>query len=184
MDAMEVLVNRVSRPMVTEPAPSEQQIALLLEAALRAPDHAGLRPYRFIRVQGERRNELGEALCRAALALDPSLSEGGQERLRKTLLRAPLLLLPVLVGQPHPKVPEVEQILSLGAAVSNILNAAHALGVGAMWRTGLVSYEPLVAEALGLADHEKLFGFIHLGTPAGKVKTREMVDPLSLLSEW
>ena len=75
----------------------------------------------------------------------------------------------------HPKVPEIEQQLSMGAAAQNILHAAYALGLGAMWRTGAVNYHPATARGLGLAENEQLLGFIYLGTPNG---SRKRLEPL------
>ncbi|CAM3631693.1 nitroreductase family protein [Parendozoicomonas haliclonae] len=184
MDALDVLTQRISRPVLTEPAPSSEQIELMIRAACRAPDHAGLRPYRFIRIEGERRKALGELLCAAGLELDPQLSEVAQEKLRNAPLRAPMLLLPVLTSVSHPKVPEVEQVLTVGAAVSNILNTAFALGVGAMWRSGLPSFQRSLARGLGLAEHEQLLGFLYLGTPAGRAKPVSEVNLETVLSDW
>src|SRR5690625_6806132 len=65
-----------------------------------------------------------------------------------------------------PGVAEVEQIVSTGAAVQNMLLAAYALGVGAFWRTGAMAYHPTIAKGLGLTDNEKIIGYLFLGTPA------------------
>ena len=43
--------------------------------------------------------------------------------------------------------------------------AAHALGFGAMWRTGPVTYLAELREELGLGASEQLIGFLYLGTP-------------------
>ena len=74
--------------------------------------------------------------------------------------------------------------MSTAAAVQNMLNAAHALGVGAMWRSGLVTYEPLLAEKLGLAANERLLGFLYLGTPAGTVKQTPVLEVDQFFSAW
>ncbi len=184
MDVLTQLQTRVSRPLLTAPGPTSEQYNDLIKAALRAPDHAQLRPYRFIKVTGDQRLKLGQLLLTAALKQNPELPEAQQEKLKKAPLRAPDLLLPILCPQEHPKVPEQEQLLSLGAAVGNLLNAASVMGVGAMWRSGLVSYEPSLAEGLGLKPHEKLYGFIYLGTPAGKPKPVPQNKVEDFLSEW
>jgi nitroreductase len=84
----------------------------------------------------------------------------------------------------HPKVPEVEQHLSLGAAAQNILNAAYAQGVGAMWRTGEVTYYPATARGLGFNDNERLFGFIYMGTPSGPKKRLETLAVEDFVTQW
>ena len=184
MDALELLLTRVSIPALTEPGPTPEQYQTMIKAAYRAPDHAHLQPYRFIRVSGDRRHDLGQAFVDTALEREPDLPEAAQARLLKSPLRAPELLLPVLTPKEHPKVPEVEQLLSLGGAVNNILHAAYAMGVGAMWRTGLICYETDLGKKLGLQEGEKLYGFIYLGTPAGKLKPVVDVEPQVFLSDW
>ena len=184
MDALELLLSRVSSPVLMEPGPTANEVDLLIQAASRAPDHARLRPWRFIQISGDRLADLGDLLVQAALSQDNALSEGQLERLRQAPLRAPMLLLPVLVYSEHAKVPEEEQLLSLGAAVGNLLNAAYAMDIGAMWRTGLVTYDPKLAEALGLGENEKLYGFIYLGTPATALRLVPEIDPAYFLSSW
>ena len=184
MDALELLLSRVSMPALTEPGPTPEQYQIMMQAAYRAPDHGHLQPYRFLRVNGDRRHDLGKVMLEAVLARSPEIEETQQRRLLQNPLRAPEILLPILTPKEHPKVPEIEQALSLGGAVNNILHAAHAMGVGAMWRTGLICYEPIIAKDLGLAEGEKLYGFIYLGAPAGKRKPVTKVQAEDFLSDW
>ena len=67
---------------------------------------------------------------------------------------------------PHVKIPEWEQVLSAGAAAMSLLVAAHALGFGATWITEWYAYDRSVLDAFGLAAHEKIAGFVHIGHPA------------------
>ena len=64
----------------------------------------------------------------------------------------------------NPKVPEIEQTISVGAAVMNLLNALHAQGFGAVMLTGPSAYDPTVAHALGYETDERLLGFVYVGT--------------------
>jgi nitroreductase len=66
---------------------------------------------------------------------------------------------------PHVKIPEWEQQLSAGAAAMNLVNAAHALGFAANWITEWYAYDRRVLDALGLQPHERVAGFVHIGTP-------------------
>jgi len=99
-------------------------------------------------------------------------------------LRAPLVLLVVARITPHAKVPEVEQIMSVAAAVQNMLLAAQAVGIGAMWRSGMVTYESLLAEKLGLASDEKLLGFLYLGSPKSALKSPPLLDVNDYFKPW
>ncbi len=178
------LHSRVSVSELTEPAPSAEQREIIFRAALRAPDHAQLRPWRFLWVEGEARESVGHIIADVEAQCYGAQSEVQRQKSIKRLLRAPLVLLIVARITPHPKVPEVEQIMSTAAAVQNMLLAAHAIGVGAMWRSGIVTYEPLLAEKLGLAENERLLGFLYLGTPSGTIKATPQLTVEQFFSAW
>ncbi|WP_257284250.1 nitroreductase [Endozoicomonas sp. SESOKO1] len=184
MDSIELLLERVSTPMLTEPAPNDQELDIMFRAALRAPDHGRVRPWRFLKVSGRAREALGELMAQAALEDQPDLSEDALARLKGMPLRAPMLVLAICAVKQHPKVPEIEQKMSLAAAVHSLLLAAHAQGVGAMWRTGELCYHPALATGLGLAGNEQLMGFIYLGKPAGAKKKVPVLDVNEFVSEW
>lgn len=184
MDAITALTQRVSVAKLQEPGPSEQQLSQLIAAAVRAADHGLLRPWRFLRVQGEDRDRLGEVFCEAALAGSESVSEAAQQKFRNMPLRAPCLLVVIASIQEHPKVPAQEQVVSAGAAAQNIINAAYALGLGAMWRTGDMAYNPSVTQALGLQANEKLVGYIYLGTPVNPPGEPKAFDAAPLVKRW
>lgn len=184
MDALDLLHHRVSCPQLSEPAPNAAQRQAIFKAALRAPDHAGLKPFRFLTVEGEARRALGALFLRAGLADDPGLVEGRRQKLQHMALRAPLLVLVIARLCEHPKVPRGEQRLAAGAAAQNMLLAAHALGLGAMWRTGEMAYHPQVLEGLGLGADEELIGYLYLGTPAGHLKKVPEPDTADFVQAW
>lgn len=175
MDTLKALTERVSMAKLKAPAPTKEQLDLLFSAALRAPDHARLCPWRFITIQGKALNKLGELFAKIMLQDNPDASEQMLERSKNLPLRAPMIVALILHYQEHPMVPEVEQLLSLGAAAHGLLTAAYQLGIGAYWRTGAICFDARVAKALHLLENQKLMGFIYLGTPDGKPK--EVVTP-------
>lgn len=167
MDALKVLHERRSVAKLTDPAPDEAQRRAIFSAALRAADHGRLRPWRFLVIEGRSALlELGDLLCRAAVEDNPEMPEAARQAQRHKPLRAPTVVVAIARCQDHPSVPEVEQLISAGAGVQNMLNAAHALGLGAFWRTGAMAYHPTVRRGLGLASGEHIVGFLYLGTPA------------------
>jgi nitroreductase len=181
MDALTALHTRNSATSLVAPAPDAAAREAIFTAALRAPDHARLRPWRFLVVEGDARKRLGERLVTVARTANPALSEQEEMKLRNAPLRAPLLVLVVARLQEHPKVPEIEQLLSAGCAAHAMLLASHALGYGAIWRTGPVTYIPGLNGALGLAPRERVVAFLYLGTVAGEPKplpTHELADYL------
>lgn len=166
MEALTALHNRVSSGLLTEPAPGAQQRHNIFRAALRAADHGCLRPWRFLTIEGEARNRLGEIYLRAAEEAEGApLSDAQRERTLSMPLRAPMIIVAITCLQEHPKVPHLEQHMSTAGAVQAMLTAAYAEGVGAYWRTGPLATNLAVARGLGLAENERIDGFIYCGTP-------------------
>lgn len=184
MDAIDALTSRVSMPRLTDPAPSKEALDTLFRAAARAADHACLQPFRFLGVQGKQLHILGDLYRRAAEKENPDLSVSQLERIATLPLRAPLVLVAIACCQQHNKVPEIEQIITTGAAVQNMLTAAFALGIGAYWRTGTLAYSSEVHRLLEMAANEKIVGFIYLGTPAGQPRQLKTVDINQFYRPW
>lgn len=182
MDALEALHTRASAAALEEPAPNEDQLAAMLKAAAHAPDHGLMRPWRFIVVRGDARAQLGEVMAEATQQREPTATVESLERERNKPLRAPMLV--VVAAKPRERrgVPEVEQLLAAGAAAENVMLAAHALGFGAMWRTGDAAYDDRIKAALGLEPTDAIVGFLHIGTPKVPIPSRQR--PESLAFEW
>jgi nitroreductase len=173
-DALELLKTRRSiKPVeLTGPPPSPTEIESLLTIASRVPDHGKLTPWRFIIFEGEARLAAGDAIVRAFRAKYPDAKEEHVKAERQRLARAPLVIAVVSRAAPHVKIPEWEQVLSAGAAAMNLVLAAHALGYGASWITEWYAYDRAVLDALGLAAHERIAGFVHIGRPMQPTEDR------------
>ncbi|MBZ6075505.1 nitroreductase family protein [Microvirga puerhi] len=146
------------------PGPSPAEIDTLLTVAARVPDHGKLIPWRFIMIEGEGRHRLGDALARAFKADQPDADAEKVDAERGRFTHAPLVVAVVSRVTPHVKIPDWEQILSAGAVCMNLLNAATAMGYGAVWLTGWAAFDRRVLDALGLSPEERIAGFIHIGT--------------------
>lgn len=169
---LDLLISRRSgsAKAMTAPGPDKTQLALILQAAARAPDHGKLFPWRFIIFEGPGRERMGAVLAEAQKALGAEEKILAQERER--FLRAPVVVGVVSRVTPGIKIPEWEQMLSAGAVCQNMLIAAHALGFVANWITEWCAYDTTVAKALGLNDGERIAGFIYIGTSAVKLEER------------
>ena len=142
MDALENLLTRRSPAKLAEPAPSPEALARAMAAAVRAPDHGRLQPWRFIVIDSPARTAFGEVMARCLKRQEPGASDEMLAREREKALRAPMIVVAVAKVQPqHPKIPEVEQLLAAAAATQNFWLALHAQGYGAMWKTGAPAYD-------------------------------------------
>jgi len=184
MDAIDNLLSRVSHSKVVGPVPSEQALDSIFKAALRAPDHGQLRPWRFLRIEGESLNRLAELFEAATLADSPELGQEERASVRSKALRAPLVIAVVSRALPHPKIPLLEQDLSAGAASHAMLLAAHAEGLGAIWRTGPMATHPVVLRGLGLEAHEKIIAFLYVGHPQGTARQSKELNVDDFVQRW
>lgn len=167
MDALNALHTRVSHPRVTGPVPTEEQLQNMFLAALRAPDHGQLRPWRFLRIEGEGLARLADLFAAAAQAEDAQLSPEKLESIRGKAMRAPLVIVTISTATEHPKIPVLEQDIAAGCATHAMLIAAYAQGIGAVWRTGPMSTHPIVMEGLGVQAHEKVLAMLYVGQIEG-----------------
>jgi nitroreductase len=174
-DALELLKTRRSvKPIeLTGPSPAASEVETLLKIASRVPDHGKLAPWRFIVFEGNARTAAGEAIAAAFRADHPEATADQIEFERKRLARAPLVIAVVSRAGPHVKIPEWEQQLSAGASAMSLLFAAHAIGYAASWITEWYAYDRRVLDALGVAPHERIAGFVHIGRPAKPPEERD-----------
>jgi nitroreductase len=180
-DALDLLKTRRSiKPVeLNGPGLTPVEVETLLTIASRVPDHGKLVPWRFIVFDGDARLAAGQAIADAFRIRYPDAKPEQVDYERKRLARAPLVIAVVSRAAPHVKIPEWEQVLSAGAAAMSLVFAAHALGFAANWITEWYAYDRAVLDALGLAPHEKIAGFIHIGRQAAPAEDR----PRPALSE-
>jgi nitroreductase len=167
VDVLEAIRSRRSIGKVTGDV-SDEQLHLLVEAGLWAPNHKLSDPVRYIALRGDARARLGAAWMRDARTIEPPPGVERAAFLEKEgrkPLRAPVLLVVVHRVDPDPVV-EAEDAATAAAAVQNVLLAAHAIGLGAMWRTGGMVRSAAVMDELGLAQNERMSGIVYLGEPA------------------
>ena len=153
----------VSPKRLAHPGPDLAEIDLILQAALRAPDHGGLHPWRVIEFQEDQRAALGDAFKQEKLRRDPLASAFDLHRARDHALIAPVLMAFIVSPRARSKVPVQEQWLASGAALCNLLNAAHLLGYGAIVLSGERCFDAVLLAELGVARDEHLAGFITIG---------------------
>jgi nitroreductase len=177
------LLSRASVSDFDDPGPNDAELQLILAAAVRAPDHGKLRPWRFFVIRGEARNQLSELFAEAVLRREPDATQKQIEKEKAKPLRSPLTIAVAARIVPNHKIPVLEQIISAAAAGTNIVNAVHALGYGAKWVTGANCYDPCFLADFGVDPPDQLLGFIHIGTPKIAPETARP-DPAEFTTEW
>jgi nitroreductase len=168
---------------LTEPGPSRDLLLRLLEAAAAAPDHAQLRPWRFVAFGEQSRDKLAAAFADALLERDATALPEQLEDARQKAYRSPTLLLAVARLAPHnPDVADAEKLVSLGCAVQNLMLSALAHG----FATGLTSGKALTSLAFrqvcGLAEGELAVCFVNIGTTRKSRPRKIRPAPLDFVS--
>jgi nitroreductase len=173
-DALTLLSRRrsVAPAMLEGPAPDAETVATLLRLASRVPDHGKLAPWRFIVFSGQGRERAGRIALELKLEDQPGLDEAGRAAELARFSRSPLVVAVVSRAAPHAKIPEWEQVLSAGAAAMALEVAAAALGLASTWLTEWCAYDPRFRERIGLAAHERIAGFVHIGRPKSPPEDR------------
>jgi nitroreductase len=167
-DTIALLKRRRSAPpiLMTGPGPTPEELETILTVASRVPDHGKLAPWRFVVFEGAARERAGRIAVMIRLEDKPDLDDKGRAEELGRFAHAPLVVAVVSRAAPHVKIPEWEQVLSAGAVCMNMIVAARALGFAATWLTGWPAYDARFRAAIGLAEHERVAGFLHIGRAA------------------
>lgn len=182
--ALDFLLSRRSRPAKTliGPVPTRDELHPLLQAAARTPDHGKLEPWRFIVLEKAALTRL--SILVTDMAADRDLDDDQQQKAINQYANADLAVAVILSPKASPKVPHIEQVYSAGAVCLALLNASLAAGWGANWLSGWASHDPaFCSDGLGLAAHETIAGFIHIGTEKTAPPERPRPD-LDAITTW
>ena len=174
----------VPAKQLADPGPDPDTLLRMLQSAVRVPDHGKRVPFRFLSIEGDARNDLGERLAALALARDPNAAASAIEKDRHRFTHAPLVIVVVARLGPDEKIPASERLLTAGCVCFALLQAAQGCGFGASWLTGWPAYDREVLGWLGLDVDEQVAGFIHIGTPRLDAPERDRPEARALLQPW
>jgi len=160
MKTLKNIQQRNSARILIDPRPSDDELNEIYKAALRAPDHAWLRPTKFIQVMESGLNKLSDIFKKVAIETKDNIPEEIMDKYKKAPFRAPLIIIVVSSYKDHPKVPDIEQKLSSGAAAQNILFA----------------FNENINKYLNLSDDDTVIGYLYIGTKEGKQKNIPNLD--------
>ena len=184
MDAITNLLTRNSPRELSSPIPSKDEMHEIYQAALRAPDHAWLRPSRFIEVTGKGLEKLSKVFVELARNEFEDVTPMQMEKYESAPFRAPMLIILATKINEHPKVPKVEQMLSTATAAQTILLALHAKNYGGIWRTGKFAFNKKLAEYFDLTPDHEVVGYLYVGTPSGTQKKIPQLDVDKFVTRW
>lgn len=187
---LRALAERRMIPLVGPELPPREMIEQVIQAGAWAPNHHRTEPWRFIVLAGDEREALGDVMAEARRdEMGPELSDEDQRALEKERakpLRAPVVITVAAVPTRGPKVVEIEEVEATAAAVENMVLAAQALGLGAMWRTGKAAYNPEVKRFLRLPEEASIVAFLYLGYPqvSPSPRSRRTAEPHTTWRGW
>jgi nitroreductase len=175
MEALNNILNRVSARELSSPYPTKDEMDLVYKAALRAPDHAWLRPTSFIEVKDEGLDRLSKIFFDFGNSME-NITEEVLDKYKNAPYRAPMIVILINTAKEHPKVPAIEQKLSTATAAQNLMLALNALNYASIWRTGKLAFNELVQKDLGLTSDQEILGYLYIGTEVGKKKKVPSLD--------
>ena len=188
MDFLKTLIERKSTPprlMNENEGPTRDDIQDILRAAVSAPDHGAIRPWRFVIIEGENRAILGQTFANALKTRDREASEEAIQKELNRPLRAPTVIaILARVVNDRPNVPRIEQIVATACAAQNMLSAANSKGFGAILLTGKNAHDPNVRAFFGLKSEDEIVSFLYLGKPNGEQPSKSRPDPNDFVEEF
>ena len=188
MGIFETLLDRTSTPprlMETTDGPTPSDIQDILRAAMSAPDHGSVRPWRFVIVEGDDRAILGRVFADALKTRDPGATKEAIAKEINRPLRAPVVIaILARVVHDRPNVPEIEQIVATACAAQNMLLAANAKGFGGILLTGKNAQDKNVRAFFGLKSGDEIVSFLYLGKSKSYQPTKPRPDPAQFIEKF
>lgn len=169
MDLREAILTRRSISKFTEQVPSRDDVQMILESAVWAPNHYKTEPWRFQILIGDGREKLGQvygAIEAETLNIESDEGRIAFEKGYKKAFRAPVIIA-ILAEMPEEddRAVAIEDVMATACGVQNMMLTAHSLGLGSIWRTGAAVYHDFMQEAFAFSEHTKVLGFLYLGYP-------------------
>ena len=183
MELFDAIFSRRSTKLLSEPAPSREEVDRILKAAVQGPDHLQLRPWRFVVLAGQAKEDFSRLSVERLVQREPDATRGKIEKESSKLARAPMVIV-VGTKRLEAKIPFEELYAATCAAIENLLLAATALGYGSMWRTGPSVHDEWTKQTLGFDKEDSIVGFIYLGSVQGNAAPVRSVESTEKTTWW
>ena len=174
----------VSKRSLLAPGPDKSALDELLTVATRVPDHRRLSPWRFLVFEGDAREAFNQRAVDIQKREDPNASTTMLADTAGYFTRAPVVVAVISSPDPTHKTPVWEQELSCGALCQNLLLAANASGWAGCWLSEWIAFSPGINALLDLTEHERIAGYIYLGTANDKPQERMRPDAAAKIKRW
>ena len=173
-----------SKRTLTAPGPDEDELNELLTVAARVPDHRRVAPWRFIVFEGDARDAFNARAVEIQKQEQPDATETMLADTACYFTRAPVVIAVISSPDVAHKTPVWEQELSAGALCQNLMLAANASGWAGCWLSEWIAFSDGINELLGLSTHERVAGYIYLGTSTALPQERLRPDISSKIFRW
>ncbi len=184
-DAIELIINRNSMKLLTAPAPSDEELSLAFTAAMSAPDHGKLRPWRFKVIRQENTKTFVDYAINLRQHSDKPLTDEKLAAVRQWIEDIPLFIAIACHIDYGSQIPEQERVLATGCATMNLINSLQMMGYGVFWSTGIATYIEEFQTGLGFDPLDYRFlGFLAVGTPKMSIPQKERGDYHNFVEEW
>ncbi len=183
--ALELISTRqnISPRRLVAPGPDMAQVDAMFRAAAAAPDHGEIRPWRFVLVPPDKRHLLAEVFAQALIERDAEATAEQINNAREKAFRAPFLTLAIArLGPCEPDIESLERMVSVGAAIQNILLCAHSLGFGSGLTSGQAMRSLPLRQLFQMSEGEQAVCCINVGTVAKRKTVRLRPEPASFVS--
>lgn len=165
------------------PGPNEAQIGHLFKAAASAPDHGTMVPWRFVLIPDNRRCALADVFAHALRERDAMATDSQIAQAREKAFRAPFLAMAIArLGPDESGIDPLERMVSVGAAIQNILLCAHGMGFGSSVTSGQAMNVPAMRQLFSLQEGEQAVCFVSVGTVSQSRPARVRPDASSFVS--
>ncbi len=163
----------------------DQVIRELLEAANWAPTHAYTEPWRFVVFTEDGKEKLIDLLYKLDVQ-DHGENDVRYSKIRARVERSSHIIAIGMKRGSNPKIPAIEEVQAVAAAVQNMWLLASEKGLGAYWSTGAMGYDNRLTEALGwdTDQGDSAMGFLYIGEYTGEWPQGRRLSPIADKVRW
>jgi len=164
----------------------DEVITELLELADMAPTHAKTEPWRFVVFSGDKVKEFTTRHADLYKLNTPeaSYNQLKYDNLQKMGDNTSNIIIVWMKRVPNHKIPEVEEVAAVSAAIQNILLGATEKGIATFWSTGGLTFHPALHKEFNLGEEDIILAMLYLGYTDEPFREGNRIIPLQDKIEW